>query len=276
MKGYAPKLIIKISEDLKEAAYGWLNFAEVDAILETEEGLTIYKEGGELEPVINVLKECMAIPASDMTIEYEKNVNWNSAWEANFNPLLIGDIYVRAAFHDPHPKAKIDLLISPKMAFGTGHHETTHLMLDHMQSISFKERKVLDYGCGTGILSVLAKMKGSRELTCIDIQKEAIENTNEHFEINGYNPGDNQILLGDLDKLGSSKFDIILANINRHVLLNQFQNLHQLLLPDGMLIISGILKSDRETILESYTADHFELFTESSKGEWTRMTFTRK
>ena len=276
MRGFSQKLIIKLSDNQKETASAWLNIADVDAILETEDGLTVYKEDGNLESVIKMLDENMAIPSSDMIIENEKVINWNSEWEANFNPLLIGEIYVRAAFHKPHPKAKVDLLISPKMAFGTGHHETTHMMLDHMQSLSLKGKKVLDYGCGTGILSVFSRMQGCEEMTCIDIQQEAIENTIEHFEINGYKPDDIEIHQGDLDKLVSKRYDIILANINRHVLLKQYRLLHQLLLNEGQLIISGILKTDMKLILDTYTSAHFNLTSEDSKGEWTRMTFTKK
>ena len=276
MRGSSQKLIIKLSDNQKETASAWLNIADVDAILETEDGLTVYKEDGNLESVIKMLDENMAIPSSDMIIENEKVINWNSEWAANFNPLLIGEIYVRAAFHKHDPKAKVDLLISPKMAFGTGHHETTHMMLDHMQSLSLKGKKVLDYGCGTGILSVFSRMQGCEEMTCIDIQQEAIENTIEHFEINGYKPDDIEIHQGDLDKLVSKSYDIILANINRHVLLKQYRLLHQLLLNEGQLVISGILKTDRTLILDTYTSAHFNLTSEDSKGEWTRMTFTKK
>ena len=269
------KLIVHISDDLKDIASAWLNHANVDAILDTEEGLIIYKEDGNLEEIKSLLKEKLAVSDSDMRIESEERVNWNKEWESNFKPLLIGDIYVRALFHPADTSAKSELLISPKMAFGTGHHETTYMMLEHMQSISFHDKAVLDYGCGTGILSVYAKMAGCDQLTCIDIQEEAIQNTYEHFELNGLAKGNTLIREGDLDIIGENKFDIILANINRQVLLNQYQNLHGLLIPDGLLIISGILKADRQLLLDQYTQSLYTLTSEAGRGEWTRMTFTK-
>jgi len=161
------------------------------------------------------------------------------------------------------------------MAFGTGHHETTYMMLEHMQSISFHDSAVLDYGCGTGILSVYAKMAGCRQLTCIDIQDEAIQNTFEHFELNGIPIGNTHVQKGDLDILSQKKFDIVLANINRQVILNQSQALHHLLNPEGLLVISGILKVDRQLILDQYTQSLFTLKSEAEKGEWTRMSFMK-
>ena len=269
------KLIIPLPEYRHEIALAWISMHEVDAIIEEPNQLIIYKEDGNLESIMDTISDKMSLGKAEMKIVTEPKKNWNSIWESNFEPIEIGNLYVRATFHEATTdKNKTELVISPKMAFGTGHHETTYMMLSEMQNITFDSRTVLDYGCGTGILAVFARMRKCGELTCNDIQVEAVENTREHFEINGYNPELENILQGDLDVLGEESYDIILANINRHVLMNQDQSLYALLNKGGSLLMSGILHTDKSMIIDKYSTAGFVLQSEAQRGEWCRFTFT--
>ncbi|RYE35107.1 MAG: 50S ribosomal protein L11 methyltransferase, partial [Sphingobacteriaceae bacterium] len=154
-----------------------------------------------------------------LTFSYEVNLipqkNWNEVWESNFNPIQIKDqIWVRATFHEPKPDFLFEIVIDPKMAFGTGHHQTTAMMLDFMLDIVFTGKKVLDMGCGTGILAILAAQKGATEVTAIDYDPVCCESTTENA---GLNHVDNiKVLCGSKEAIPEAAFDIILANINRN------------------------------------------------------------
>ncbi len=179
--------------------------------------------------------------------QYEKKIieaqNWNAVWESNFSPIVINDFCcIRADFHQPNDKVMHEIIINPKMAFGTGHHETTHLMIQFMEQIYFDNTKVLDYGCGTGILSILASRMGAAHIDAVDIQKASYENTIQNCRLNGIrnvNP-----IHGTLSDISGEDYDVILANINRNVLLNSLVRLNMKLKKGGVLLLSGILKED--------------------------------
>ena len=188
---------------------------------------------------------------SNFDFRIEKNFipyqNWNSVWEANFQPILVDDFCgIRADFHAPLQQVRHEIVINPKMAFGTGHHETTFMVMSLMEKLDFKDKMVFDFGCGTGILAILAAKLGAKHIDAVDIEAPSYENTIENAEINKV---DNiQPYLGTLSAVDRQDFDIILANINRNVILEAFPSLFLKLKDGGTLVISGILKEDEEMI----------------------------
>ncbi len=269
------KLVIPVNDETqKEIIIAWLSAWDIDSIVEGEDYLDAYLPNSDYSDIIALLDEKVGVDPKAVKVKEVENKNWNAEWEANFQPIEIDDIYVRATFHEPAPQQFQELIISPKMAFGTGHHATTHMMISYLNKIDLKDKTVLDYGCGTGILAVFARMKKCGAISAIDIQAEAMENTFEHIELNQLAANDLEVLQGDLDVLRGKKYEVILANINRQVLLKQVHKLKLHLAESGLLILSGILKSDRELIMDTYLNARYNLKDEESRGEWCRFSFT--
>lgn len=196
--------------------------------------------------------------------------NWNVIWESNFQPIRVDDfVGLRADFHPPTEGVVFDLVINPKMAFGTGHHETTYMMMQLMRDIDFVSKKVLDYGCGTGILAILAEKLGATDLEAVDIEEASYENT---LENNGINDVHNiKVFCGTLDVIPSKDFDIILANINRNVILYSLSDLKSRLKTGGTLLISGFLKQDEKILLDATKKEGFQHITTEQRGNWLCM-----
>ncbi len=193
--------------------------------------------------------------------------NWNELWESNFQPVVVGDFCaVRADFHDPIKGVKWELVINPKMAFGTGHHETTWQCIAAIENLPLAGTKVLDYGCGTGILAILASKQGALEIEAVDIEEESYRNTVENCAANGVN--NVTARLGTLSAVQGRAFDGILANINRHVILESLPALSNLLKPKGWLLISGILLTDEAIVTEAAEAAGFLKKDMKSRGNW--------
>ncbi len=175
--------------------------------------------------------------------------NWNADWEKNFSPITVGDrIHVRAPFHEV-TDAEYDIVIEPKMSFGTGHHQTTHLMLEHLLELEINDQDVLDMGSGTAVLAIMACKRGARKATAIDIDAWRGENGLENAQRNGI---DNiQVLVGTAEQLPKTpEFDLIIANINRNVLLGDMPAYVACLRPNGVVLLSGFYESDLEIISE--------------------------
>lgn len=196
-----------------------------------------------------------------------KHQNWNAVWEANFQPLSIGNFCgVRANFHPSMPQVRHEIVIDPKMAFGTGHHETTYMMMFLMGDIPFEKTKVLDYGCGTGILAILAAQLGATMVDAVDIDILSYENTIENAQLN--NIFSINALHGTIEAVLDADYQIILANINRHVILNTLSTLYHKLRKGGILLLSGILKSDESLLREHIQKHPFTIDEVIQKGEW--------
>jgi len=175
--------------------------------------------------------------------------NWNADWEKNFSPITVGDrIHVRAPFHEV-TDAEYDIVIEPKMSFGTGHHQTTHLMLEHLLELEINDQDVLDMGSGTAVLAIMACKRGARKALAIDIDAWCGENGLENAQRNGI---DNiQVLVGTAEQLPKTpEFDLIIANINRNVLLGDMPAYVACLRPNGVVLLSGFYESDLEIISE--------------------------
>lgn len=186
----------------------------------------------------------------DISFTYKEiaQENWNATWERNFQPILVDDrCMVRAPFHDAL-NVEYDIIIEPKMSFGTGHHETTHMMLQHILTLELDDKTVLDMGCGTGVLAILASKRGAKELDAIDIDNWCYLNSKENVERNGI--GNISVFEGDAALLGERKYDVIIANINRNILLEDIPTYVRCLKKEGVLLVSGFYLEDLLLITE--------------------------
>jgi ribosomal protein L11 methyltransferase len=175
--------------------------------------------------------------------------NWNEIWESNFEPLQVGNrCYIRATFHEPHPEFEYEIVIDPKMAFGTGHHQTTALMMEFMLDENFEGQKVLDMGCGTGILAILASKMSAKDVLAIDYDEICFDSTIENSEINRIN--NIQVLCGSKEVIPDQKFDIILANINRNILLDQLDRYSEVASSGSTLFLSGFYQQPDLSIIK--------------------------
>ncbi len=228
------------AREILVAELGSLGFESFE---ETSQGLTAYIPKSDWH--INILHEVQILNSGDFIILYDQEeiepVNWNKEWESNFEPIDIEQrVSIRAPFHT---KGNLDfnIVIEPKMSFGTGHHETTHLMVQHLLQLSLKDKTVLDMGCGTGVLAILAEMLGAKSLDAIDIDPWCYENSMENVAINQCN--NIHVYQGDAAII-HHKYDVIIANINRNILLQDLKVYAQALHNKGTLLLSGFYQKD--------------------------------
>jgi ribosomal protein L11 methyltransferase len=203
-----------------------------------------------------------------------KGQNWNAQWEANFEPIIVDNrCLVRASFHKSMPELEYEIIIDPKMAFGTGHHQTTHLMIEAILNENLTNKTVLDMGCGTGVLAILAEMKGASAITAIDIDDWAYLNTLENIQVNRCVRI--ETFCGDVKLIEGKGYDTILANINLNILLSDIPYYEKSLLPDGKLLLSGILKSDIEAIKQKADENGLTHLSTATRDEWVRISFQK-
>ncbi|MBM3431988.1 MAG: 50S ribosomal protein L11 methyltransferase [Bacteroidetes bacterium] len=200
------------------------------------------------------------------TTEQIEKTNWNQLWESYFDPVQIDDwVGIRAAFHPPLPQVKNELVITPKMSFGTGHHATTRLMMQQMRTSIQPGDRVLDFGTGTGVLAILSKKMGAAEVVGIDIEDWSIENARENAAVNHVT--DIHFLVGDRISV-AGPFDRILANINRNILIEHMHALRSSLSPSGTLLLSGILEADLPVMDEALCAAQLSRTHHWAQGGW--------
>lgn len=268
---------IQAPSEKQEILMAFLADLPFDSFEETEESLRAFMPESAYSPELKnevdaVCKNWQAPPQWSHIV----GKNWNKLWESNFPPLLIGNFCgVRAPFHPPFVGTKHEIVIQPKMAFGTGHHETTHMMIQMMEKQPLGNKIVLDFGCGTGILAILAGLSGARRVDALDIEEPAIENTIENAQLNSVEvifP-----LLGSLDRLPApAAYDVILANINRNVILDTLPSLYKMMAGSGStILVSGIMKQDEEKVLERAAETKLELHSYLHRGQWVCLEFHR-
>jgi ribosomal protein L11 methyltransferase len=248
-----------------------------DTFEETEEGFKGYV------PTASYNEEAIKLVLANYQVEAQfsftnsaiKHENWNTLWESNFHPISVADqVYVRATFHQPDPHFKYEIVIDPKMAFGTGHHQTTSSVMELMLSEDFIGKKVLDMGCGTGILAILAKKMGAQTVDAIDYDPLCFESTLENTELNSLT--DIQAILGGKEVIPNTSYEVILANINRNILLDQLDRYAQVLAPEGSLILSGFYEQpDLEIIKEAAHALGLRYVMHLVKQDWTAAKFIK-
>ena len=199
--------------------------------------------------------------------------NWNEEWEKSFSPLLIaGRVSIRAPFHEPQP-AEYELVIEPKMSFGTGHHPTTALMIQQILAMDMNGKQVVDFGSGTGVLAILAEKLGAASITAIDNEEWAVENSRENLVRNDVTKV--QVLFGDSMDMLQDTFDIMLANINRNVILKNLSSWLNFIKPDGVLIVSGILVTDTKDVSDAAIQSGFTVEKVLTEDGWVSILFKK-
>ena len=252
-----------------------LGFAGFESFVETEEGVTAYIQKDENHDAI--LEDIQILSSEEFNISFTaeeiEHTNWNAEWEKNFNPIIVDDLCsVRAPFHN-RPNAKYDIIIEPKMSFGTGHHETTHMMIQHILNNDFSGKSVLDMGCGTGVLAILAEMRGATSIDAIDYDNWCYLNSLENVERNNCNHI--TVLEGDASLLPGRHYDILIANINRNILLNDMSTYLDALNDNGSLFLSGFYKDDISIITDEcnkYGLKHVETL---ERNNWVALKFEK-
>lgn len=201
--------------------------------------------------------------------------NWNELWEKNyFKPLLIANTCViRAPFHIDFPKAQYEIIIEPNMAFGTGNHETTTMMIEHIIELPVAGKTILDMGCGTGILSIFASMKGAKAIKAIDIDQWSFESTRDNSTINHCN--NIEVVVGDASSIGNNHYDIILANIHKNVLIEDMEKYYNALNTGGALVMSGFYEHDLHDIQQRASTLNFSYINCKQKNKWVAATFKK-
>jgi ribosomal protein L11 methyltransferase len=244
-----------------------------ESFVENDNGVTAYIQKQEWNS--NILDDLYILGSAEFNIKFSYHeviqTNWNKEWEKNFNPIQVdGQVSVRAPFHE-NPSLKFDIVIEPKMSFGTGHHETTHMMIQHLLALDLENKKVLDMGCGTGILAIFAEMKGAQPTDAIDIDSWCYQNSIENVQRNGCKHI--TVLEGDSSLLKGKKYDVIIANINRNILLSDMKIYTDCLRQEGILLLSGFYKDDI-AIIESEVVKHGLVFDKMiQRNRWVALKY---
>ena len=250
-----------------------LGYVGFESFVETPKGVTAYIQKNEF--LSTMLEDIQILKNDSFSIQYKfediEQVNWNAKWEENFHPILIDNrCAVRAPFHSKS-SAQYDIIIEPKMSFGTGHHETTHMMIQFILDSDIQNKTVLDMGCGTGVLAILAEMKEASNIEAIDIDEWCYLNSIENIERNSCH--NIKVLKGDASILKAKKFDIIFANINRNILIKDIPIYASCLNPNGLLFLSGFYKNDIPMIQDVCADYSLNLEAQISKNDWVALKF---
>ena len=250
-----------------------LGYAGFESFVETQEGVTAYIQKEEWQPAI--LDGIHILKSEEFKISYTSEeiaqTNWNAEWEKSFQPIIVDNqCVVRAPFH-PKQDTTYDIIIEPKMSFGTGHHETTHMMIQHILKNNFKGKSVLDMGCGTGVLAILTEKRGALKIDAIDIDNWCYLNSIENTERNHCK--NVSVYEGDVNLLKSKSYDTIIANINRNILLKDLESYIGCLNPNGELYLSGFYKDDISLIKEKCNMHGLKHVETLEKNHWVALKF---
>ncbi len=264
---------VKPQQPAVEILIAELGYAGFESFVETEEGVTAYIQKEEWYE--NILEDVQVLSSNEFEISFTfeeiEQTNWNAEWEKNFNPIVVDNICaVRAPFHESF-NTQYDIIIEPKMSFGTGHHETTHMMIQHILKNDFENKSVLDMGCGTGVLAILAELKGAKPIDAVDYDNWCYLNSLENVERN--NCKHITVIEGDASVLGKNKYDIIIANINRNILMQDMGTYISCLNKNGMLFLSGFYTDDIPMI-QSECEKYLLKFKEKlERNNWVSLKF---
>lgn len=271
------KITITLSpdkEEYRDMLMAGLADEGFESFVENEDTLEAYI------PAPDFKKESLNIDFSDLfkidwTEEFIPDQNWNEEWEKNyFKPLIIADrCVVRAPFHEDYPECEYEIVIEPNMAFGTGNHETTYMMMEHILETDQKNKNVLDMGCGTGILSILSSMNGALSVTSIDIDKWSYDATTENAQINKCL--NIKSILGDASSIPDDEFDIIYANIQKNIIIRDMPEYKKVLKPEGLIFFSGFYNDDLEDIEKAANDLGLSFINKKLSNNWCSAKFKR-
>ncbi|HPS45796.1 MAG TPA: 50S ribosomal protein L11 methyltransferase [Bacteroidales bacterium] len=246
-----------------------------ESFTETEKGLIAYIPDTKFSK--DIIENLDIMRNKEFTIQFDyKNIqdkNWNEECERSYNAVVIAKkCCIRAPFHPKNESCKIDIIIEPKMSFGTAHHETTSLMIEQILALELKGKKVLDMGCGTGVLAILAAKLGSTQITAIDIDEWAYNNSVENVQRN--ETDFINVILGDIE-LVNKMYDCIFANINRNILIKHIPEYVTHLNKSGILLMSGFYNADKPVIINIAESNGLKLVSESEKNNWVVLKFKK-
>lgn len=260
---------ITCREEFREILIAELSAIGFDSFLETEKGIEAYAEstGFDRESYEDLIKKYKVPAQISIDESILAKINWNEEWEKNYDPISVDDlVYVRASFHPKAEGFKHEIIINPKMSFGTGHHATTFLMLRHLGGIDLKNKRVIDVGSGTGILAIMAHLLGADEVEAFDIDDWCMENGNENFALNGMQV---KMGLGTIKEVKpKGKFEVILANINKNILLDELPIYTSLMNPSSLLLLSGFYTEDVDDLVEAAKKVDLRFIKAQSKDGW--------
>jgi ribosomal protein L11 methyltransferase len=255
------RISVSATEEQQEILISQLSDLCADGFEQTDGYLLAYFNANTFKSyeVNEILK------SHSFTVNTIKEQNWNEVWESNFEPVVVDTFCaIRAEFHQAINGVAHEIIITPKMSFGTGHHATTYMMINQMRNIDFRNRSVFDFGTGTGILAILAEKLGASSISAIDVDDWSISNASENLARNHCS----KVRVALSSQLPKERFDIILANINRNVILAYLPQLPECLYENSYLLLSGLLNTDERDILEACSQQHFSLQTRSERGNW--------
>ena len=267
--------IVSPKEPATEMLIAQLGYIGFESFVENENGVVAYIQKKEWNS--DKVEDLYLLNSNEFDITFNhseiEQTNWNKEWEKNFNPIQVnGQVSIRAPFHE-NPSLNFDIVIEPKMSFGTGHHETTHMMVQHLLALDLKNKKVLDMGCGTGILAIFAEMKGAQPTDAIDIDSWCFENSLENVQRNGCKHI--TVLEGDSSLLKGREYDVVIANINRNILLSDMKIYTDCLREKGVLLLSGFYKEDI-SIIESEVIKHGLVLDKMiQKNNWVALKYMK-
>ena len=264
-------------EEFREILIAELAEIGFDSFLETDTGVEAFVQEDLLDrESFAQLIEQYRLPAQlSVTEGILPKVNWNEEWEKNYDPIYVDDlVYVRASFHGPQEGFRHEIVINPKMSFGTGHHATTHQLLSMQGTIDHQGKRVLDVGSGTGILAIMAQLLGASAVEAFDIDEWCVDNGNENFDLNGLSA---RMGLGTIRQVQPQGiFDIVLANINKNVLLDEMAIYADLLPAGGLLLLSGFYSEDTEDLLQAAAPYGLQLQRSTTKDNWAALCLQKK
>jgi ribosomal protein L11 methyltransferase len=267
--------ISPFSIDKAEIVMAFLAEIGYESFIETDEGIEAFIQKKDFDALL-LEQITIRLDNTRLLIHHEvmEDKNWNEEWEKNyFQPIVVKNLcVVRSPFHAPIPNIPLEIVIEPKMSFGTGHHETTSMMMETLLELPLENKHVLDMGCGTGILGILAAMRGAAKVIGIDIDEWCTKNSEENCQMNGIN---NMIIIqGDALVLQSQgSFDLILANINKNILLEDIKHYVKHLNNNGFLIMSGFYANDLPDIDAEAGKHHLTLKTTKENNLWMAVTY---
>ena len=261
-------LHFKCPENFKEILLAELSQLPFSSFEETNEGISAFCDQLDWNEKDILFIESKYNSCSYTYSKIEKT-NWNKEWEKKYDPTTISDqCVVRAVFHEP-TSARYEIIITPKMSFGTGHHPTTHLVLDYQLALDHTNKKIVDVGCGTGILAIMASIRGASSVLAFDIEEWCVENSYENSTLNSC--ANIEIAQMEISEVNQVDFDIILGNITKTIHLDQMEDYNRILNKNGLLVMSGFYQRDTDDLIMAAEQQGFEFVETKTRNNWARL-----